>query len=96
MQKEYYTYMLASKKQWVIYVWVTSDIIKRIYEHKQGVIEGFTKKYFVKNLVYYEIYSSVYDAIAREKQLKAGSRNKKIELIEKENKNWEDLYDTLV
>ncbi len=94
--KQYYVYILASHKNWTIYIWVTWDIIRRIYEHKNWLIEWFTKKYWVKNLVYFEIYNSIENAIIREKQLKAWSRKNKIDLIETNNPTWADLYETIV
>ncbi len=94
--KKWYVYILASKKWGVLYVWVTSNLIKRIYEHKQWVVQWFTKKYFIKRLVYFEEFETMYDAISREKQLKSWSRNKKIELIEKNNPHWDDVYESLV
>lgn len=94
--KKWYMYILASKKQGVLYVWVTSDLVKRVYEHKSWFIAWFTRKYFVKNLVYFEEFEDIYVAITREKQLKSGNRRKKIELIEKNNPDWEDLFDKIV
>ncbi len=85
-------YMLASAKKGVIYVGVSSDLIKRIFQHKNDEIAGFTKKYGCKILVYCEFYDSIIDAISREKQLKNWKRSWKIALIEKENKAWRDLY----
>ena len=96
MQKQWYVYVLASKKLWVLYVWVTSNLLRRIYQHKNDVYEWFTKKYFIKKLVYYEIHPTIESAIVREKQIKAWNRNKKIELIESINKEWDDLYDRLL
>ncbi|WP_432631508.1 GIY-YIG nuclease family protein [Brachyspira sp.] len=96
MKKESYIYILFNRKNGTLYVGVTSDLIKRIHQHKNKLIEGFTKKYGVDKLGYYEIYSDIESAIAREKQIKAGSRKKKIDLIEKINPNWDDLYDSLL
>jgi putative endonuclease len=93
--KQYYVYILASKKNGTLYIGVTNDLLKRVYEHKNNLIGGFTRKYRVHNLVYYEAYSSIYDAIAREKRMKKWERNWKIELIKKANPEWEDLYDKL-
>lgn len=84
--------MLASKRNGTLYLGVTSDLVKRIYEHKNGLVEGFTKKYNVHDLVWYEIHSSADSAITREKQIKKWNRAWKIELIEKENLGWKDLY----
>ena len=95
MKKQGYVYILFNRKNGTLYVGVTSDLIKRIYQHKNKLIEGFAKKYGVDKLGYYEIYNDIESAIAREKQIKAGSRKKKIDLIEKINPNWNDLYDSL-
>ena len=92
---EYYIYILSNCKRGVLYVGITNDLIRRIYEHKQGVVDGFTKQYFVDKLVYYEKYINVNDAIAREKHIKKWNRKWKIELIEKMNFNWDDLYEGL-
>ena len=96
MKKEGYTYILFNRKNGTLYVGATSDLIKRIYQHKNKLIEGFSKKYGVDKLGYYEVYSDIESAIAREKQIKAGSRKKKIDLIEEINPNWDDLYDSLL
>ena len=96
MKKEGYIYILFNRKNGTLYVGVTSDLIKRIYQHKNKLIEGFSKKYGVDKLGYYEVYSDIESAIAREKQIKAGSRKKKIDLIEEINPNWDDLYDSLL
>lgn len=92
----YYVYILANKKNGTLYIGVTSRLIERIYEHKQKLAEGFTKKYGVDKLVYYEETSDVKSAIEREKRLKKWNRQWKIELIEKENPKWEDLYEGLL
>jgi putative endonuclease len=92
---QYYVYILASKKNGTLYIGVTNDIIRRTYEHRNGLIEGFTKKYNVKLLVYYEIHQDINEAIKREKALKKWLRKWKIELIEKSNPNWKDLYDEI-
>ena len=93
---QYYVYILAKQKNGTLYVGVTSDLIKRIFEHKSDFVEGFTKKYQVHNLVYFEVTESVESAIAREKQLKKWHRDWKIRLIEKENPDWKDLYHEIV
>jgi putative endonuclease len=93
--KSYYVYIMASKKNGVLYVGMTSDMKRRVYEHKNGLADGFTKKYFVHNLVYFESTADSNAAIAREKQLKRWKRQWKIELIEKENPEWRDIYDDL-
>lgn len=88
-------YILASKKNGTLYTGVTSNLSKRVKEHKDGVLQGFTKKYNVHTLVYYEVGDSIEGAIMREKQIKAGSRQDKIKLIEQNNPNWTDLYEEL-
>lgn len=90
--KPAYVYILASKKNGTLYIGVTSDLIKRIYEHKNGLVDGFTKKYKVHLLVYYEQFLDIYSAISREKQLKHWQRKWKLQLIEQNNTNWRDLY----
>jgi putative endonuclease len=90
--KQYFVYILASKRNGTLYLGITSNLLKRVYEHKNNLIEGFTKKYNVHTLVYYEAYNDIYDAIAREKSIKKWKRRWKIELIEKSNPKWEDLY----
>jgi putative endonuclease len=86
-----FVYILSSKSK-VLYIGVTSDLKKRIYQHKEGLCEGFTKKYKTKYLVYYEAGDSIEGAIVREKQLKGKNRIKKIKLIESINPEWRDLY----
>jgi putative endonuclease len=94
--KQYYVYILASKKNGTLYIGVTNNLPKRVYEHKNNLIEGFTRKYNVHNLVYYESYSDIYAAIAREKAIKKRKRAWKTELIEKSNPLWKDLYCDIV
>ena len=89
--KNYYVYIVSSKSK-VIYTGVTNDLIKRVFEHKEGKIEGFTKKYKTNRLVCYEQFSDIYGAITREKQIKGWLRFKKIQLIERMNPTWRDLY----
>jgi putative endonuclease len=96
MHKQSYVYIMASKRNGTLYTGVTSDLIKRVYEHKNNAKPGFTERYNVKNLVYYEIHDSILSAIEREKQIKAGSRMKKLKLIEEKNIEWIDLYDSLL
>jgi putative endonuclease len=93
---QYYVYILASKKKGTLYIGVTSDLVKRIYEHKHDLVEGFSKQYKVHNLVYFEITESIESAIAREKKLKKWNREWKIRLIEKSNPEWRDLYAELI
>ena len=89
---DYYVYILASKKNGTLYIGVTSNLIKRVYEHKNNLVEGFTQKYNVHQLVYFEQTSSVESAITREKQMKKWRRQWKIELIQEKNMEWKDLY----
>jgi len=96
MDKDYYVYVLASQRNWTLYIGVTSNLLKRIWEHKNKAIEGFTQKYSVDKLVYFEQYSDTENAIKREKRLKKYNRQWKLELIEKENPEWRDLYTDLV
>ena len=93
--KQYYVYILASKRVGTLYIGVTSTLQKRVYEHRNNLVDGFTKKYNVHNLVYYEIHDDATQAITREKQLKKWKRSWKLELIDKMNPNWDDLYDSL-
>jgi len=90
--KQYYVYILASKRNGTLYIGVTNNLIKRVNEHKNDLVGGFTQKYKVHKLVYYETYRDIYDAITREKRMKKWKRLWKIELIEKANPTWNDLY----
>ena len=96
MNKQFYIYIMTNNHNKVLYTGVTNDLIRRVYEHKEKLIEGFTKKYNVTKLVYYEIFIDATSAIAREKQIKAGSRQKKIDLINSINQEWGDLYEGLL
>jgi putative endonuclease len=90
--KTYWVYILASRRHGTLYVGITSDLSGRVYEHKAGITPGFTTKYGVRNLVYYEMHGIVEKAIKREKQLKRWRRDWKINLIERDNPRWVDLY----
>ncbi len=92
----YYVYILSNKKYWTLYVWVTNNLIRRVFEHKDKFIDGFTKRYSINYLVYYEEYSEIESAIFREKEIKHWNRNWKIRLIEKNNPKWTDLYTTML
>jgi len=94
--KLYYLYILASMKNGTLYVGVTNNLLRRIYEHKNDLVDGFTKKYKIHKLVYYEEINDAYAAIQREKQMKKWKRQWKINLIEKNNPEWKDLYYDLV
>lgn len=94
--KDYYVYILASKKNGTRYIGVTNDLRRRVYEHKNDLVPGFTSKYQVHSLVYYEQTNDVQSALEREKRLKKWNRQWKIELIENNNPKWRDLYDELL
>ena len=96
MNKQAYVYLMTNISNKVIYTGVTSDLIKRIYEHKSKLIGGFTKKYNVNKLVYYEIHDDISEAIKREKQIKNWSRQKKIDMINILNEDWKDLCESIV
>ena len=92
----YYVYIVTNKSNEVLYTGITGDLKRRIYEHKNEEIDGFTKRYHVNKLVYYETFSSPQSAIKREKQIKKWVREKKIKLIETFNPEWQDIYDRIV
>ena len=94
--KTYYIYIFASKRNGTLYIGITNDLTRRIFEHKTGLINGFTKKYSVNKLVYFESTNDVNAAILREKRLKKWKRQWKIELIEKSNPDWNDLSEGLI
>ena len=93
---QYFVYILTNKKNGVLYTGVTNSLIRRIYEHKQKIIKGFTKKYNLDKLIYFEQHQDILFAIEREKQIKKWNREWKIRLIEKENPDWNDLYDSII
>jgi len=93
--KEFYVYILCSKRNGTLYTGVTSNLPKRIYEHKHNLVDGFTKKYGVHSLVWFERHESADEAITREKQIKKWNRKWKLELIEEKNPEWNDLYDSI-
>ena len=95
LDKQPCVYLLANKKNGTLYLGVTSDLIRRIWEHKNNVIEGFTKWHQIHNLVWYEVHIDMRSAITREKSMKKWKRDWKLELIKKENPEWEDLYNTI-
>ena len=96
MAKQFWVYILASKKNGTLYTGVTSNLPKRVWEHKNGVVPGFTERYGVKHLVYFEAYSDPETAIIREKRLKKWTRKWKLRLIEKRNPKWKDLYSEIL
>jgi len=95
-EKVYYVYILASKRNGTLYTGVTNDLIRRVMEHKEKIIKGFTSKYGADKLVYYESHRYINEAIRRESNIKAWKRKWKLELIEEENKEWKDLFYDLI
>ncbi len=95
MEKSSYVYILASRPYGTLYIGVTSNLVQRVWQHKEGFIAGFTKKYKVKQLVWYEVHSEIISAITREKQIKEWSRDWKINLIQSTNPARHDLYPTI-
>ena len=96
MHKQPAVYILASKQTGTLYIGVTSNLLKRAWEHKNDLVEGFTKRYGVHRLVYYELYDDMVSAIKREKQMKKWNRAWKLELIERQNSRWRDLWEEIV
>jgi len=94
-EKQFFVYLMTNFTNSVIYCGVTSDLPGRVCQHREKLVEGFTKKYNVNKLVYFEELGSAYEAISREKQIKAGSRKKKVQLIESKNIDWRDLFDDI-
>jgi len=95
MSKQFYVYIMTNKNNRVLYTGITNDLKRRVYEHRKKLVDGFTKKYNVSKLIYYEIFGDPEDAILREKRIKAGSRQKKIDLINGMNREWNDLYEEI-
>ena len=95
MAKTYFVYILASKRNGTLYIGVTNDLVRRVWEHREGLVPGFTKKYAVKMLVYFEEFTEISSAIQRETSLKRWNRKWKLDLIEKGNPDWFDLYERL-
>ena len=95
MSRQFYVYIMTNDHNKVLYTGVTNDLKRRVYQHKEKLVEGFTKKYNINKLIYFEVFEDSLNAITREKQIKAGSRKKKTELIYKMNKLWKDLYEEL-
>ena len=95
MDKQYYVYIMTNSRNTVLYTGITNDLNRRVYEHKEKLVDGFTKKYNITKLIYYEVFEDIENAILREKQIKAGSRQKKIDLTNRMNKGWRDLYEEL-
>ncbi|MDH4235008.1 MAG: GIY-YIG nuclease family protein [Gallionella sp.] len=96
MDKQPAVYILANRRNGTLYTGVTSNLVKRAWEHKNDLVDGFTRRYGVHTLVYFELLDTMDAAITREKQIKAGSREKKLRLIESINSEWNDLYDDIL
>ncbi|MDD2672323.1 MAG: GIY-YIG nuclease family protein [Syntrophales bacterium] len=96
MRKQPAVYILASKRNGTLYTGVTSDLAKRIWEHKNNLVEGFTKKYGIHSLVWFELHENMFSAIEKEKRIKGWKRSWKLELIEKNNPAWQDLFETVL
>ena len=96
MNKQPAVYIMANRRNGTLYTGVTSNLVKRVWEHKSDLVEGFTRRYAIHRLVYYELFDAMESAIIREKQIKAGSREKKLRLIESMNSEWKDLYASIL
>jgi len=96
MNRQPAVYILANKRNGTLYIGVTSDLVKRIWQHRNNVVKGFTKRYSVHQLVYYELHQTMESAITKEKMLKNWKRVWKLQLIERSNPNWRDLYTTII
>lgn len=95
MNRQYYVYITTNKSNTVLYTSVANNLTRRVYEHKEKLVDGFARKYKITKLVYYELFEDIENAIFREKQIKGGSRQKKIDLINTMNKEWRELYEEL-
>jgi putative endonuclease len=95
MQKLYYVYILASKRNGTLYIGVTNNLVRRVWEHKEGIVQGFTKAHGIKRLVYFEVFEDIQQALHRESRLKKYKREWKMNLIQQNNVNWDDLYEPL-
>ena len=95
MNRQYYVYIMTNNRNTALYTGITNDLKRRVYEHKEKLVDGFTKRYNITKLVYYEVFADPENAILREKQIKAGSRQKKIDLINSINREWLDLYEKI-
>ena len=93
MNRQYYVYIMTNESNTVLYTGVTNNLTRRVYEHKEKLVDGFARKYKITKLVYYELFEDIENAILREKQIKGGSRQKKIELINSMNMGWRELYE---
>ncbi|MEJ2697444.1 MAG: GIY-YIG nuclease family protein [Candidatus Sulfobium sp.] len=96
MKENFYVYIMASQKRGTLYIGITSNLTKRVYEHRNGIVEGFSKRYAIHRLVYYEVARDAETALSRERQMKKWNRTWKLRLIEAQNPEWRDLYDDLI
>ena len=96
MKKQFYVYILANKRNGILYLGVTSNIVQRVWQHKNSMVAGFTRNYGIKILVYYEVHGNAEAAITREKQIKKWRRAWKLQLIEEKNPHWKDLYEEII
>jgi len=96
MERQYYVYILASRPYGTLYAGVTNDLIRRVWEHKNDLVDGFAKRYRIHDLVWYEVHAAPYEAITREKQIKKWNRDWKVNLIQAGNPEWKDLYEGLL
>ena len=94
--RTYWVYILASRRNGTLYIGVTNDLLRRVWQHREGTVPGFTKKYRVKHLVYFEQFADIHAAIHRETRLKKWNRKWKLDLIESQNPEWKDLYDEMI
>jgi putative endonuclease len=94
--KQFYVYIMASQRNGTLYTGVTSNLVQRVWAHREGLVDGFTKRYGVKTLVYFEAHETAESAITREKQIKKWDRAWKVEMVEKDNPEWKDLYELIV
>ena len=94
-ERQYYVYILASERYGTLYIGVTNDLVRRVWEHKNDVLEGFSQEYSTHRLVWYEVHEDPYEAITREKRLKKWNRDWKVNLIQTTNPSWDDLYDAI-
>ena len=95
MRRQYYVYIMTNPRKTVLYTGVTNDLVRRVWQHQNGRADGFTARYHCSELALYEVFLDSYNAITREKQIKAGSRRRKVELIERMNPEWRDLSEEL-
>jgi putative endonuclease len=96
MNRQYYVYILANRPYGTLYVGITNDLVRRVWEHRNGVVNGFSDRHELKRLVWYEVHATAYEAIRREKLIKKWHRDWKVNLIQSMNSEWEDLFDSVV